>query len=78
MFLVAQAISFEGGGMEVTIDISHKVVDGCMMAAFLNDWAATAHGEVRPPPMILAASVPSLDLGYMMPDIVINKAKTCY
>ncbi|KAF5778739.1 putative vinorine synthase [Helianthus annuus] len=62
MFLVAQAISFE---------------DGCMMAAFLNDWAATAHGEVRPPPMILAASIPSLDLGYMMPDIVINKAKTC-
>lgn len=73
----AQATSFEGGGMVVTIAISHKVADGRTMATFLNDWAAIARGEDRPPPIFLANSIPSLDLGYIMPEIVINKVKTC-
>ncbi|KAK1439079.1 hypothetical protein QVD17_04894 [Tagetes erecta] len=76
-FLAVQTTSFEGGGMAVTIAISHKIVDGCSTATFLNDWAAVARSEDRSPPTFLAKSIPSLDLGYIMPEIVVNKAKTC-
>ncbi|KAI3712952.1 hypothetical protein L1987_71522 [Smallanthus sonchifolius] len=77
LFLAAQVTSFEGGGMVLTIAIWHKILDGSSMSTFLNDWAAIALGEVRPPPMFLATSIPYLDLGYIIPEIVINKAKTC-
>ncbi|XP_024974894.1 deacetylvindoline O-acetyltransferase-like [Cynara cardunculus var. scolymus] len=76
-FLAAQVTSFEGGGMAVTISVSHKVADGSTIAAFLDAWAATARGEVKPKPMILATSIPSLDLTFKVPEIVMDKTTTC-
>ncbi|CAH1435891.1 unnamed protein product [Lactuca virosa] len=76
-FFAAQVTSFEGGGMVVSVSISHKVADGTSVATFLSDWAAMTRGEVIPAPMILATSIPSLDLGFRVPEIVMNKSNTC-
>ncbi|KAI3665577.1 hypothetical protein L6452_44204 [Arctium lappa] len=76
-FLAAQVTSFEGGGIAVTVSVSHKVADGSTIAAFLHDWAATARGESRPKPIILATSIPSFDLTLAVPEIVMDKTATC-
>ncbi|KAI3699476.1 hypothetical protein L2E82_43817 [Cichorium intybus] len=76
-FLAAQVTSFAGGGMVVTVCISHKVADGCTIATFLSDWAALARGEVRPLPMIIARSISSPNLGYTVPEIVLDNSSTC-
>ncbi|XP_023754009.1 acylsugar acyltransferase 3 [Lactuca sativa] len=75
-FLATQATYFEGGGMAVTISMSHKVADAPSVGIFLSDWAAMARGEERPPPLILATSIPSLDLAYTMPEIEIEMSET--
>ncbi|KAJ9564521.1 hypothetical protein OSB04_000487 [Centaurea solstitialis] len=77
-FLAAQVTSFKGGGVAVTVSMSHKVADGSTIAAFLNDWATTARGEPRPNPTILATSiVPSFNLSITVPEIVMDKTTTC-
>ncbi|XP_023754021.2 acyltransferase Pun1 [Lactuca sativa] len=76
-FLAAQITSFEGGGTAVTVSISHKVADGTTSATFLSDWASMTRGEVRPLPMILARSIPSSDLGYTVPEIVLDNSTSC-
>ncbi|XP_024974893.1 acylsugar acyltransferase 3-like [Cynara cardunculus var. scolymus] len=76
-FLAAQVTYFSGGGMAVTVSLSHKVADAPSLGIFLSDWAAVARGEVRPPPLILATSIPSLDLAYTMPEIVIEMSEAC-
>ncbi|KAD3640826.1 hypothetical protein E3N88_30049 [Mikania micrantha] len=77
-FLAVQVTSFEGGGMAVTISISHKVADGCTIATFLSDWAAMVRGEVRPTPMILANYISDLlDPNVNVPEIVMNQSKSC-
>ncbi|KAI3502947.1 hypothetical protein L1887_31360 [Cichorium endivia] len=75
-FLAAQATYFDCGGMAVTISMSHKVADAPSLGVFLSDWAAMARGEVRPPPLILATSIPSLNLAYTMPEIEIEMSET--
>ncbi|KAI3665574.1 hypothetical protein L6452_44201 [Arctium lappa] len=76
-FLAAQVTYFDGGGMAVTVSMSHKVADAPSLGVFLSDWAAVARGEVRPAPLILATSIPSLDLAYTMPEIVIEMSEAC-
>ncbi|KAL4586413.1 hypothetical protein LXL04_011049 [Taraxacum kok-saghyz] len=78
-FLACQVTSFEGGGMTVAVSISHKVADGSTIAAFLTNWAAMARGEViiRSQPMILARSIPCSDIGYPVPEIVMEKCSNC-
>ncbi|KAL8200503.1 hypothetical protein R6Q57_011842 [Mikania cordata] len=75
-FLAAQVTYFECGGMSLTISLSHKVADAPSLGIFLSDWAAMARGEVRQPPMILATSIPSLDLAYTMPEIELEMSET--
>ncbi|KAL4568866.1 hypothetical protein LXL04_024483 [Taraxacum kok-saghyz] len=75
-FLAAQVTYFEGGGTAVTISMSHKVADAPSVGIFLSDWAAMARGEVRAPPLILATSIPSLDLAYIIPEIQIEMSET--
>ncbi|KAK1439076.1 hypothetical protein QVD17_04891 [Tagetes erecta] len=74
-FLAAQVTYFECGGMALTISVSHKVTDGPSLGIFLSDWAANTHGEVRPTPMILATSLPNLDLAYTMPEIELEMSE---
>ncbi|KAD3640825.1 hypothetical protein E3N88_30048 [Mikania micrantha] len=74
-FLAAQVTYFECGGMALTISLSHKVADAPSLGIFLSDWAAMARGEVRQPPMILATSIPSLDLAYTMPEIELEMSE---
>ncbi|KAI3712955.1 hypothetical protein L1987_71525 [Smallanthus sonchifolius] len=75
-FLAAQVTYFECGGVALTISISHKVADAPSLGIFLSDWAAMPRGEVRPPPMILATSIPYLDLAYIMPEIELEMSLT--
>ncbi|MFS8033604.1 putative deacetylvindoline O-acetyltransferase [Helianthus anomalus] len=74
-FLAAQATYFDCGGMALTISMSHKVADAPTLGIFLSDWAAIARREVRPPPMILATSIPYFNLEYTMPEIELDMSK---
>ncbi|KDP35375.1 hypothetical protein JCGZ_10359 [Jatropha curcas] len=44
MITGVQVNLFECGGVGIGVCVSHKIVDGAAMAAFLNAWAATATG----------------------------------
>ncbi|MCL7043965.1 hypothetical protein MKW94_008320 [Papaver nudicaule] len=41
---VIQVNFFDGGGVAITVCISHKIGDTCTYATFINSWAATARG----------------------------------
>uniref|UniRef100_A0A7N0RA09 Uncharacterized protein n=1 Tax=Kalanchoe fedtschenkoi TaxID=63787 RepID=A0A7N0RA09_KALFE len=55
---------FKCGGMAIGLCISHKVLDGAGIGAFMNEWAAAARGEAGgpQPDFSLAAAFPAESL----------------
>ncbi|XP_026384460.1 salutaridinol 7-O-acetyltransferase-like [Papaver somniferum] len=62
--LAVQVKLFAWGGIAISICLSHKIADGCMVITFINSWVATAHvalnQEIVYPTFDSAAIFPAL------------------
>nr|UQZ09635.1 acetyltransferase [Strychnos sp.] len=62
ILVVAQISYFDCGGIAVSADISHKIVDVASITTFMNDWAAMArNSSYKPSPQIVSPTILKMD-----------------